>query len=84
MAHGNRKVGIMGMSTAEMESLVAASYFPDITLTFWLTASDFVWQGFELGKKDGCKGWPVPGTSTLSYCGKPLAYMPFVYEHPTY
>lgn len=26
----------------------------------------------------------MPGTSTLSYRGKPLAYMPFVYEHPTY
>lgn len=46
-ANGNRKVGIMGMSTAGMDSLVAASYFPDITLTFALTASDFVWQGFE-------------------------------------
>lgn len=49
-----------------------------------MTASDFVWQGFEQGKKDGCKEWPVPGTSTLSYRGKPLAYMPFVYEHPMY
>ena len=84
MTHGNRKVGIMGMSTAGMEALAAASLFPDITLTFGLTASDFVWQGFEQGKKDGCKEWPVPGTSTLSYRGKPLAYMPFVYEHPTY
>ena len=83
MTHGNRKVGIMGMSTAGMEALAAASFFPDITLTFGLTASDFVWQGFEQGKKDGCKEWPVPGTSTLSYRGKPLAYMPFVYEHPT-
>ena len=84
MAHGNRKVGIMGMSTAGMEALAAASYFPDLTLTFGLTASDFVWQGFEQGKKEGCKEWPVSGASTLSYNGKPLAYMPFVYEHPTY
>lgn len=84
MTHGNRKVGIMGMSTAGMEALVAASYFPDITLTFGLTASDFVWQGFEQGKKDGCKEWPVPDVSTLSYRGKPLPYMPFIYEHPTY
>ena len=55
MSHGNRKVGIMGMSTAGMESLAAASCFPEITLTFGLTASDFIWQGFEQGKKDGCK-----------------------------
>ena len=83
-AHGNRKVGIMGMSTAGTDALVAASYFPSITLTFGLTASDFVWQGFEQGDKDGCEEWPVPGASMLSYQGKPLAYMPFCYEHPTY
>ena len=45
--HGNRKSGIMGMSTAGMDAIVAASYFPDITMTIGLTASDFVWQGFE-------------------------------------
>lgn len=55
LAHENIKVGIMGMSTAGMEALAAATYFPDITLTFGLTASDFVWQGFEQGKKDGCR-----------------------------
>ena len=49
-----------------------------------MTASDFVWQGFEQGKKDGCREWPVPGASTLSWRGKPLAYMSFVYEHPVY
>ena len=49
--NGNRKIGIMGMSTAGMDSLVAASYFPNITLTFGLTPSDFVWQGFEQGEK---------------------------------
>lgn len=84
MSHRNRKVGIMGMSTAGMEALVAASYFPNITLTFGITVSDFVWQGFEQGKKDGCKEWPISGTSSLSYRGKPLAYMPFAYEYPTY
>lgn len=75
-SHGDRKVGIMGMSTAGMEALAAASYFPDITLTIGLTASDFIWQGFEQGRKDGCKEWPVPGASTLSYRGKPLPYIP--------
>ena len=83
-SHGNKKIGIMGMSTAGMDSLVAASYFPDITLTFGLTPSDFVWQGFEQGEKDGCKEWPIPGASTLSWKGEPLAYMPFVYAHPEY
>lgn len=83
-SHGNKKIGIMGMSTAGMDSLVAASYFHDITLTFGLTPSDFVWQGFEQGEKDGCKEWPIPDASTLSLQGKPLAYMPFVYAHPEY
>lgn len=83
-SHGNKKIGIMGMSTAGMDSLVAASYFPDITLTFGLTPSDFVWQGFEQGEKDGCKEWSIPDASTLSWQGKPLAYMPFVYAHPEY
>ena len=82
--NGNKKVGIVGMSTAGMDALVAASFFQDITLTFALTPSDFVWQGFEQGNKDGCKEWPIPGASTLSWKGKPLAYMPFIYEHPIY
>ena len=82
--HGNRKIGLMGMSTAGMDAIVAASYFPDITMTIGLTASDFVWQGFEQGEKDGCKEWPIPNASTLSWQGKPLPYMPFVYEHPVY
>ena len=83
-SHGNKKIGIMGMSTAGMDSLVAASYFPDITLTFGLTPSDFVWQGFEQGEKDGCKEWPIEGESLFSYHGKPLPYMPFFYQHPKY
>ena len=82
--NGNRKIGIMGMSTAGMDAVVAASYFEDITLTVGLTPSDFVWQGFEQGDKDGCKEWPIPGASTLSWKGEPLPYMPFVYEHPVY
>ena len=81
---GDSHFGIMGMSTAGMYSLAAASFIPDITLTVGLTASDFIWQGFEQGNKDGCKEWPVPGASTLSKDGKPLPYMPFVYKHPDY
>ena len=72
--NGNRKIGIMGMSTAGTDAIVAASFFPDITLTFGLTARN----------KNGCKEWPIPGASTLSWKGEPLPYMPFVYEHPVY
>ena len=83
-SHGSRKIGIMGMSTAGMDSIAAASLLPDLTLTFGITASDFVWQGFEQGKKDGCSEWPIPNSSTLSWQGKPLPYMTFIYEHPVY
>ena len=83
-SNGNKKIGIMGMSTAGMDSIAAASYYPDITLTFGLTPSDFIWQGFEQGEKDSCKDWPIPNASTLSWEGKPIAYMPFVYQHPEY
>lgn len=82
--HGNKKIGIAGASTTGTLALTAASYFPDITLTIAMTPSDFIWQGFEQGKKDGCKEWPIEGESLFSYCGKPLPYMPFVYKHPQY
>lgn len=49
-----------------------------------MTPSDFIWQGFEQGKKDGCKEWPIEGESLFSYRGKPLPYMPFCYKHPDY
>ena len=83
-SHGNDKIGIVGASTTGMLALTAASYFSDITLTIAMTPSDFVWQGFEQGKKDGCDEWPVDGESLFTYRGKPLAYMPFCYNHPKY
>ena len=82
--NGNGKIGVVGGSTTGTLALTAASYFPDITLTMAMTSSDFIWQGFEQGKKDGCREWPVEGESLLSYCGKPLPYMPFCYKHPEY
>ena len=83
-AHGNERVGIAGASTTGTLALTAASMFPELTLTIAMTASDFVWQGFAQGKKDGCKEWPVPGESLFTYRGKPLPYMPFCYQHPQY
>ena len=83
-AHGNRKIGIAGASTTGTLALTVAAYFPDITLTIAMTPSDFIWQGFMQGDKDGCKEWPIEGESLFSYRGKPLPYMPFVYQHPKY
>lgn len=82
--YGNRKIGIAGASTTGTLALTAASFFDDITLTIAMTPSDFIWQGFMQGKKDGCKEWPIHGESLFSYNGKPLPYMPFCYEHPLY
>lgn len=81
---GNKKIGIVGASTTGTLALTAASYFKDITLTIALTPSDFIWQGFMQGKKDGCKEWPIEGESLFSYKGQPLDYMPFAYKHPEY
>ena len=83
-ANGNRKIGIAGASTTGTLALTAATYFPDITLTIAMTPSDFIWQGFMQGEKDGCKEWPIEGESLFTYRGKPLPYMPFVYQHPKY
>lgn len=49
-----------------------------------MTPSDFIWQGFMQGKKDGCKEWPIEGESLFSYRGEALPYMTFAYKHPDY
>lgn len=82
--NGNRRIGIVGASTTGTLALTAASFFPEITLTIALTPSDFIWQGFMQGKKDGCGEWPIEGESLFSYHGEPLPYMPFCYQHPQY
>jgi hypothetical protein len=81
---GIDKFGIVGASTTGMLSLVAASYYPEITLTIALSPSDFVMEGFYQGKRDGYTEWPGENESTLSWQGKPLPYLPYAYRHPEY
>ena len=81
---GNKKFAIVGASTTGMFSLIAASYYPEITLTMALTPSDFVMEGFYRGKRDGYVEWPGEGESTVSWQGEPLPYLPFAYRHPEY
>ena len=81
---GNKKFGIAGASTTGMFALIAASFYPEITLTLAMTPSDFVMEGFYRGNRDGCEEWPGEGESTASWQGKPLPFMPFVYRHPEY
>jgi len=83
-AHGNDKIGIVGASTTGTLALTAASLFNDITLTIAMTPSDFVWQGFAQGKRDGQTEWPIENESLFTYRGKQLPYMPFCYKHPEY
>lgn len=80
---GNEKIGIVGASTTGMLALVAASVFPEITLTIALTPPDFIMEGFFRGNRDGAKEWPSGGSS-LSWQGKPLPYLPYAYRHPEY
>ncbi len=82
--HSNTKIGIAGASTTGTLALTCASMFDDITLTIAMTPSDFIWQGFMQGNRDGCKEWPIEGESLFSYQCKPLPYMPFCYKHPQY
>ena len=82
---GNCHFAIMGASTTGMTSLVAASYYPEITLTIALTPSDWIMEGYYRGKRDGCGEWPGNGReSTLSWKGRPLPFMPFSKRHPDY
>ena len=67
-----------------MYALLAASYYPEITLTLAMTPADFVMEGFYQGKRDGQTEWPGDGESSASWEGKPLPYLPYAYRHPEY
>lgn len=82
-AQGNWKIGIMGASTTGMVALVAASLLPDITLTIAMTPPDFIMEGFYQGKKDGAHEWPS-NSSSLTWRGQPLPYLPYAHRHPEY
>ncbi|MDY5871131.1 MAG: hypothetical protein SPK58_12135 [Lachnospiraceae bacterium] len=46
---GIEKIAITGASTTGMYALLAASYYPQITLTIAMTPADFVMEGFTRG-----------------------------------
>jgi len=81
---GIGKIGIAGASTTGMLALVAASYYPEITLTIAMSPSDFIMEGFYRDGKDGMKERPGDGESSVSWQGKPLPYLPYAYRHPDY
>jgi pimeloyl-ACP methyl ester carboxylesterase len=81
---GIEKIGIAGASTTGMLALVAASYYPEITLTVAMSPSDFVMEGFYRDGKDGVRERPGDGESSVSWQGEPLPYLPYAYRHPEY
>ena len=81
---GCEKIGIVGASTTGMLALVAASYYPEITLTIAISPSDFVMEGFYRDGKDGADERPGDGESSVSWKGEPLPYLPYAYRHPEY
>ena len=81
---GMEKIGIAGASTTGMLALVAASYYPEITLTIAMSPSDFVMEGFYRDGKDGMKERPGDNESSVSWQGEPLPYLPYAYRHPEY
>ncbi|MBE7004237.1 MAG: acyl-CoA thioester hydrolase [Ruminococcaceae bacterium] len=83
-AQGCEKLGVIGASTTGMLALIAASYYPELTLTIAISPSDFVMEGFYRDGKDGAAERPGDGESTVSWEGKPLPYLPFAYRHPEY
>ena len=82
--NGMEKIGIAGASTTGMLALVAASYYPDITLTIAMSPSDFVMEGFYRDGKDGMRERPGDNESSVSWQGEPLPYLPYAYRHPEY
>ncbi len=81
---GIEKIGIAGASTTGMLALIAASCYPEITLTIAMSPSDFVMEGFYRDGKDGMTERPGDNESTVSWKGHPLPYLPFAYRHPEY
>ena len=83
-AQGCEKLGVVGTSTTGMLALLAASYYPELSLTVAISPSDFVMEGFYRDGKDGMTERPGDNESSVSWQGKPLPYLPYAYRHPEY
>ena len=83
-AQGCEKLGVIGASTTGMLALIAASYYPELTLTVAFSPSDFVMEGFYQDGKDGMRERPGDGESSVAWQGEGLPYLPYAYRHPEY
>ena len=82
--NGCSRIGIVGASTTGMLALLAASYYPQISMTIAISPPDFVMEGFYQDGKDGMRERPGDNESSVSWEGKPLPYLPYAYRHPEY
>ena len=83
-SQGCDKLGGMGASTTGMMALLAASYYPELSLTIAISPSDFVMEGFYRDGKDGMTERPGDNESSVTWQNKPLPYLPYAYRHPEY
>ena len=83
-SQGCGKIGIVGASTTGMLALVAASYYPEISLTVAVSPPDFIMEGFYQDGLDGMRERPGDHESSVSWRGQPLPYLPYAYRHPEY
>ena len=83
-SQGCGKIGIIGASTTGMLALVAASYYPEISLTIAVSPPDFIMEGFYQDGRDGMRERPGDNESSVSWQGQPLPYLPYAYQHPEY
>ena len=83
-AQGCEKLGVVGASTTGMLALLAASYFPELSLTIAISPPDFVMEGFYRDGKDGATERPGDNESSVSWKNRPLPYLPYAYRHPEY
>ena len=68
-AHGCEKIGVIGASTTGMMALLAASYYPELSLTIAISPPDFVMEGFYQDGKDGMRERPGDNESTVTPSG---------------
>ena len=83
-AQGCSKLGVVGASTTGMMALLAAAYYPGLTLTIAISPPDFVMEAFYRDGKDGMTERPGDGESSVTWKGRPLPYLPYAYRHPEY
>lgn len=67
----SNKVALFGYSMGGNIGLLLGSIYPEIKAVAGVTASGFVWQGLD---REGMK---IKETSSLTYQGKPLPYLPY-------